>query len=295
VSIDTERLIRHLLRRMNAEGPTLGPVPAPPERPASRPPAGCDPAGPPARPAAAGGSEGSNQRRRIMWPAEEPAASPKPPTPPVAKTPAKVSWGDAAGGTKPGHELSLLVGVDDAFEHTPLMAGEQVALCTYDKVAYHLRTWEFLRKENQGRCCSCGRSGTIRIVTLPGVRVSAPPPVSAPDPSLLSPGETVISLSRIRDFEGRAVVVHDFVQEVHFSQRGTCFIKFEDRPIPEAFKVVVFDSYQVEWEEAEVDLKSYQHRYIRVRGVIQDHWKWGWEILVNSPRLIQVAEGPLGK
>jgi hypothetical protein len=203
----------------------------------------------------------------------------------------RIEWG---GPQERGSvDLPSLVGVEDAYEHTPLLAGERVAVCTRDQVAYHLNTWQFLKTYNRGCCCACGRGDKIQLVTLPGVYVQpAAEPVYTLTPWVS--GEKVISLSEAEDYIGRAVVIEDYVYNVHRSQKGTYFIKFQplgQAPRPfDGFKVVIFNALAQNWERVGIDPSSYAEHIVRVRGVIRQHDAWGIEILVSSPRLIQVVD-----
>ncbi len=211
---------------------------------------------------------------------------------PVKAAPAspKIDWGGSSGGKQ--IDLLGLIGVEDAYEHTPLQAGETVMFCQNDQVAYHLSTWQFLLKYNQGRCCACGRSDRMTRLTLPGELLKAPPAPVVPVP--LRVDEEVIGLDQIQEYIGRAAVVQDYVYNVHRSQKGTFFIKFEpleQAPRPfDGFKVVIFNDLAQNWERAGLSPLMYQQRTIRVRGVIQQHPEWGLEILVNSPRVIQIVD-----
>jgi hypothetical protein len=207
-----------------------------------------------------------------------------------APTSPKIDW----GGTGDSKQIDLpgLVGVEDAYEHTPLQGGETVMFCQNDQVAYHLSTWQFLLKYNQGRCCACGRSDRMTRLTLPGELLEAPQSPARPAP--LRVGEGVIGLDQIHEYIGRATVVQDYVHNVHRSQKGTFFIKFEPlekapRPF-DGFKVVIFNDLAQNWERAGLSPTMYQQHTIRVRGVIQQHPEWGLEILVNSPRVIQIVD-----
>ena len=124
-----------------------------------------------------------------------------------------------------------LVGVEDAFDHSPLLAGERVAFCPRDKVAYHFETWEFLRTQNQGRCCICGQSSWIQMITLPGQLVGRPIEVVPPRPQVVVlPGEKVISLKEVPNYLYQAVIVQDYVYEVYRTKNtGAYFVRFEPR------------------------------------------------------------------
>jgi hypothetical protein len=228
---------------------------------------------------------------RIVWGDEQDKKPPvKPTTSPT--TTRSIDWGgiNSSGQADP----STLVGVEDAFDHTPLLPGERVAFCNKDKVAYHLATWEFLRLQNQGRCCICGLSTSVSIITLPGTYVPPLPvvvPVFRPEVQV-RPGEKIISLKEVPYHINLAVIVQDYVHKVHRSQKGTYFIRFEPlrygEPVYSGFKAVIFNNYVDRWSAVGTSIESYARKNIRVRGIVQKHETWGIEILVNSPHMIEV-------
>jgi hypothetical protein len=233
----------------------------------------------------------SLSRNRIVW-----EKTPKPTTSKKksqTQPGEKIEWGGALSSGFP--DPASLIGIEDAFDHSPLLPGEKVVFCTQDKVAYHLVTWEFLRDQNQGRCCICGQSTWIERITLPGTLVARPVPETPLRPQVpVFPGEKIITLKEVPDFLYHAVIVEDYVHEVYRTRStGTYFIRFERRaygdPVFSGFKVVVFYNYVSSWTEIGLRIESYAGRRIRVRGVVQEHPKWGTEILVNSPRMIEVV------
>ena len=267
------------------------PRPSPAPRTAAPPPAtpaAREPRTPAARP------PGSS---RITW--EEPQVAKHSPSSKSAAGRSGSGGIDWGGGGGADSAVANLVGVEDAFEHTPLQPGETVAYCTRDKVAYHLSTYQFLRAQNQGRCCVCGKPDAIVTRTLPGTFVGVPVPEAPPvRPQVpVMPGEKVITLEEVPNFVGRAVLVEAFVHEVYqTANTGTYFVRFQPRQYREppfsGFKLVIFPNYQSEWYDSGMEIESYEGQHVRVRGVVQVHPKWGVEILVNSPRVIEVVEGP---
>jgi hypothetical protein len=230
-------------------------------------------------------SRPSSDSPRINWGIE-------PPSVPKTGSENRIEWGGKASSGLP--DPASLLGVEDAFDHTPLEAGEKVAYCSVDHVAYHLSTWQFLRTMNQGRCCICGRSSTFLFLVLPGTLAPGKAALVYPTGGLLRPGDEIIKLKEVPSHIGLAVVVQDYVHEVYQTKStGTYFIRFEPRrfrqPVYEGFKVVIFRDYQPTWEAMGISPNFYQDKIIRVRGVIQQHEKWGIEILVNSPRVIEVV------
>lgn len=209
----------------------------------------------------------------------------------------RIEWGVFDTNSKTKVLENNRLGVEDAFDHTPLQPGERVAFCRLDKVAYHLSTWDFLRTQNQGKCCVCGLSNTIEIITLPGTSIITTPIQSHYQPKVIvHPGESVISLKQVPEYIGRAVIVQDYIYEVYKTRNtGTYFLRFEQResgdPVFEGFKLVIFPEYQSNWDVEGLSIDAYEGNYVRVRGVVQTHTKWGIEILVNSPRVIEVVDG----
>lgn len=232
-------------------------------------------------------------------------ARPEPPPPqrkPVSSSSGsgKIEWGGGGQAGGASFDPASLIGVEDAYEHTPILAGEQVAYCTYDKVAYHLETWQFLRSQNRSACCICGRIGTIKLVQIPGGTGRETPVVTPAVPRVSTFPGGVIHLAQVPEHVGRAVTVQAFVYDVYKTKStGTIFVRFEPREAGEAvfdgFKLVIFPDYQNEWTKAGSNIFGYKGKYIRVRGVVQVHPKWGIEILVNSPRVIEVVDGPKEK
>lgn len=227
---------------------------------------------------------------RIEW--LTPASPPNKPDKAAKSTAvARIEWGGSAGGT---FDYATLVGVEDAYDHTPLVPGEQVAFCSRDKVAFHQATWDFLRRQNNGRCCICGQAGVIRLVTLPGTLVK-PSEAQPVRPAFLGSAGNAIGRNQVEDYLNRSVSVQDYVHKVHRSQRGTYFIRFDplevNEPVYSGFKVVVFDEYVPRWQEAGQRIEAYEHHQVRVHGVVQVHPTWGIEILINSPRMIEIADG----
>jgi hypothetical protein len=232
--------------------------------------------------------------KRVEWGSSQPAPTPTKIIPSIPKTGPRIDWGDGVVHSVPN--LEALIGIEDAFEHTPLLPGEQIAFCKRDKVAYHIATWEFLRQQNQGRCCICGQSNVITLYTLPGRLIEKPViPQPVTPLTILRSGEKVISLQEVRDHVNYAITVQDYVHEVYRSQKtGTYFVRFEPRgwddPPFAGFKVVIFPDYQSAWSKAGISIPGYQGHHICVRGVIQVHKTWGIEILINSPRVIQIVQ-----
>ena len=200
-----------------------------------------------------------------------------------------LTWSSSAD-----NHYAFLIVVEDAFEHTPIASGEKIAYCSLDKVAYHWYTWLFLKAQNNNRCCICGKTGTIQEIQLPQSGSEIPVEME------IRPGgqniEKVIGLADVHHHVGLAVVVQDTVQEVYETKStGTFYIRFEKRgpadPPFQGFKVVIRPRYAKDWANAGLSPKLYEHKIVRVRGIIHKDPEWGIEILINSPRVIQIVTG----
>lgn len=232
--------------------------------------------------------------RRIEWLSGSGEVSPPKPAPktssPTSSSAKTIDWVGNNGST-----LQPLIGLEDAFDHTPLEPGEKIAFCKKDKVAYHYSTWLFLRAHNQGRCCICGDSNVFEFHVLPGTPPAPKPQIVIARPQVMVlPGEKIIKLEQVPEHIGRLVIVEDFVHEVYKTKStGTIFVRFEPRrfgePPFQGFKLVIFPDYQSAWERAGISIYDYAGKTIRVRGVVQEHPTWGIEILVNSPRVIEIV------
>lgn len=189
-------------------------------------------------------------------------------------------------------DFSFIIGLEDAFEHSVIISGEKIAYCTADKVAYHLSTWRFLEEQNSSRCCVCGKKGTIKFIQLPSIENA--PPTSRFKPKEDRLGEKTISLSDVYGYVGRAATVEAIVQEVYETRStGAFYIRFEKRepfePPFKGFKVVIRPRYVKEWSNEDISPNMYSGRTVRVRGIIHNDPDFGIEILINSPRVIQIV------
>jgi hypothetical protein len=98
-----------------------------------------------------------------------------------------------------------------------------------------------------------------------------------------------VTLDQVEQNLGRVVYFEGKVVEVHGpTQKGTYFVKFEYGGIPDVFKLVVFSKYVDSFVHGGRTIKAYSGKRLRVRGLIQKHEKWGWEILVFTEREIEV-------
>jgi hypothetical protein len=214
---------------------------------------------------------------------------PVPPKPPISYL-KDIEWSSGVTSTVP--DPGALIGIEDAFDHTPIQAGERVAFCRRDRVAYHFATWEFLKANNSGRCCICGDPHSFTFVTVTGKNQ---PPALKPvtNPGIQIPTtDQVISFQEAARHVNLAVTIQGYVEEVYETSIGTYFIRFEPRkpkdPVFQGFKVVIRPGYVKYWQQLGRSPLIYQNQTIRVRGIVNRHPTFGIEILVNAPNRIRI-------
>ena len=85
-------------------------------------------------------SEPPANPERIQWGISLPVSSPEQKESGQSTHERGIDWGSSAAAS-PTSFLEGLIGLEDAFEHTPLIPGEKIAFCKRDQVAYHIATW----------------------------------------------------------------------------------------------------------------------------------------------------------
>ena len=184
--------------------------------------------------------------------------------------------------------------------------GELAWKCTNCQMFYHDQTYSFLRDQNSSRCVGCGQSrleqtslGEGKVIPFRPERPSRPDfetRVSETDlwtlprqPIVFEPA--VVRLPEINQYVGHMVYFQGKVVEVQRSRStNTYCVKFQRGPWTSVFKLVVFPNYVHNFTHGERSIRDYEHKTIRVRGLIQKHPEWGFEILVYNEDAITVVD-----
>ena len=207
-----------------------------------------------------------------------------------------------------------IIGNCDPVDGMPLREGEEVYRCTRCSTGYHLDSWAFLTAQNAGRCVSCASSSVSRIrltavvlnqeliVTcascearnrVGGDRPRARYRCGACHARLFpdfadSFATDIVRLEVVRERVGQIVLFRGRVEEVYRARSGTYLLKFERGRTRRVFKAVVMQNYIANFANAGVSLRAYEHQFIEVRGLVQQHPTWGHEIIVTDPSAITV-------
>ncbi|MFM9108825.1 MAG: hypothetical protein ACKOWF_19240 [Chloroflexota bacterium] len=180
------------------------------------------------------------------------------------------------------------IGVNDPYTLTPLEAGEVVRYCDSCKLGYHASTIDFLLQANDGRCAHCNVPNRWITVELPGGKPEIPVPVPAQAPS--QPDGAAVTLAKIWDHVDQIVTFEGYVHTVFQSRStGTWFVKFEQTRTPlEGFRLVIWSRYTSRWTDRGLDIRAYEGKTIRVRGLIRDDPNYGIQMLIDGPDAISV-------
>ncbi|MBT0032525.1 MULTISPECIES: OB-fold nucleic acid binding domain-containing protein [Vibrio harveyi group] len=171
-----------------------------------------------------------------------------------------------------------LSGLHDAFTGAPLDKKLGLHQCQNCKVFYHSESITVLLEANSGQCVAC-HSTQIRAVNVGQEQKSGRD--YTPD---------VITLSNYKDYVGSVVTFEAKVLEVKESRRGSDFaVMFERKSWVQGFKLVFFRS-AVRKVGGKPYISTLSGKTVRVRGLVINHPKFGYEIIVSEKSMILSAQ-----
>ncbi|ROO77079.1 hypothetical protein EDB70_101783 [Vibrio crassostreae] len=190
-------------------------------------------------------------------------------------------FGSASSGSTngTGREVDVvdLAGLHDAFTGQPLNKNLGLHQCQSCKVFYHAESITVLVEVNSGQCVAC-QSTQIHAVNVSQKQKSGRD--YTPD---------VITLNNYRDHVGSVVTFEAKVVEVKESKRGNDFaVMFETKSWTRGFKLVFFRS-AVRKVGGKPYISSLSGKTVRVRGLVVNHPKFGYEIIVSEKSMILSA------
>ena len=164
--------------------------------------------------------------------------------------------------------------IHDAVTGRVLDPTRELFQCTVCGTHYHAESVDFLNRENGGVCVSCGQAELTPV--RPGSGAESAPRY---EPEVT----TVITVRRrvgqVVIFEGRCI-------EVRSSRSGSTYAAlFEHGTWFGSFKAV-FLRDAVARVGGPQFIKSLAGRTVRIRGLVQQHELFGYEILVNDRSMI---------
>lgn len=161
----------------------------------------------------------------------------------------------------------------DALTGAPLSFSSDLYQCTRCKVFYQDPSFRVIQSENQGRCVSCLNTSVINVTKSRQQRGR-------------NAEVSVITLENYRQYVGHVITFEGKVHTVLISQRGKDYaVMFEDRSWTRGFKMVIFDG-RVSDIGGPNYLYSLVDRKVKVRGLLVNHEKFGYEIIVSDKAMI---------
>ncbi len=198
-----------------------------------------------------------------------------------------LAWIDRPG-PRPAVDLAR---VRDPLTQAPFAPGEIVWIHGCE-AAFHEASYELLLKAGGGRCGVCAQAGGWSRARVPApahapAPVRAPAPTPAPSVDGASPAPLPrVTLDALRQHFGRAVYFVGRVVRVQKSWGGHVFLQFEPGDRFAGFKAVIFDRHVPLFRAAGIEFETLEGGTIGIRGLLQDHPKWGPQILVHDPACI---------
>ena len=203
----------------------------------------------------------------------------------------QVVWHDTRQSSPSSHPVTMTIaGVSveellDPVTGVGFNSGEEIWQCANCSSLYHPESHEFISEQNSNRCVVCKSQGQISRYR-PG-KVTRPVKyevVCRFRPETIALNDVARNEGRIVSFEGRVV-------EVQRSQTSETYaVKFQRGRWTGVFKLVIFPQYVGSFAQGATTIKSYRGHTIRVRGLIQRHDTFGYQIIVNSEDMIEVVD-----
>lgn len=171
-----------------------------------------------------------------------------------------------------------LDGLHDAFTGAPLDKNLGLHQCQSCKVYYHTESLQVLREANNSQCVSCQSTNIVAVI---GVSKSKGGRDYTPD---------VVTLDNYKQHEGSVVTFEGIVSKVNESRRGNDFaVMFEHKSWIKGFKLVFFHS-AVRKVGGSSYINSLAGKRIKVRGLVINHPKFGYEIIISEKSMILSVE-----
>lgn len=165
-------------------------------------------------------------------------------------------------------------GLHDAFTGAPLDKSLGLHQCQSCKIYYHTESLKVLREATDSQCVACQSTNIIAVVTggkATGGRDYAP---------------NVVTLQNYRQYAGSVVTFEGFVHKVNESRRGNDFaVMFENKSWVRGFKLVFFRD-GVRNVGGKPYITTLRGKTIKVRGLVVNHPKFGYEIIVSEKSMI---------
>ena len=192
----------------------------------------------------------------------------------LERTPTRIQFRDVKATAELDPSRPDLTGLADAFTGEPLNAALGLYQCLNCRVYYHESSASFLKDENNGRCVACSSTDIVQSTST----------IARESGRNYEAG--IVTLSDYKDHVGHVATFQGTVQRVDMSRdRRHYALMFENKPWRHGFKMVVFRS-NVRSMGGSNFLHSLAGRTIRIRGLLQHHDVFGYEIIATTRSMI---------
>lgn len=168
-----------------------------------------------------------------------------------------------------------LTDLHDAFTGAPLNASLGLYKCNKCQVYYHTESYQILKDENSGQCMACSSTDIIATNKVKeGARNANP---------------NTITLTNYKQYVGQVIEFEANVTSVKESKRGNDFaVMFENKSWVRGFKMVFFRGSIAKCGGKRY-IKNLNGKTIKVRGLLVNHSRFGYEIIISDPKQIMKA------
>jgi len=176
-------------------------------------------------------------------------------------------------------------GIVDAFTGLPINFDSSVYTCSCG-VAYQQDSYEVIKSENGSSCMACRQPNISLYQETPTTTYVGEPARKGRRKAPRNYDPNAVTLSNYRSFENTVVTFQGRVERVQQSRRGTDYaVMFEDKSWVKGFKLVFFKGSVKKVGGARY-IKSLLGKTIKVRGLLIQHERFGYEIIINDRSMI---------
>ena len=234
-------------------------------------------------------NRGNRQNPRPDRPRSTPGANPNTPSAMPKANPNKETFRPVSNGSpkptinfntaKPTNQTKVASVLDledlhDAFTGAPLDKSLGLYQCQSCRVYYHTESVQILREANGSQCAACPSTNIISVII--GSKATGGKDYKP----------NVVTLQNYRKYEASVVTFEARVIRVNESSRGNDFaVMFEDKKWSQGFKLVFFRD-GVRKVGGRPFITQLAGKVIKVRGLIINHPKYGYEIIVSEKSMI---------
>ncbi|GIX41172.1 MAG: hypothetical protein KatS3mg129_0905 [Leptospiraceae bacterium] len=156
-----------------------------------------------------------------------------------------------------------------------LISNQYLYQCKKCSVFYLKESFDFIKIKNQGKCVSCNGTN-IQPYFFDGKVVQ-----------VINFNPEFVTLENLSLYVNKSIKFKGTVIKILESRRGDYALMFEDKPWVEGFKLIVFYPLMKPGKGLEREfLRSLVGKTITVRGLLQYHEIFGYEILIFKRNMI---------